>query len=409
MTNERFAALLRHCGPIAPEGAERFIADLAPDGEPRLFDHSLLEQVLRENHVPEDRAQALRGALHVIEQDEELVELSRVLSRDAHRAHNRAEACEYEQPLPVCLEGFPQQAFPFLFALACTEQGRRQLRERGVPEEYDADIPERMIRKQLRKFVETGDISFDDFPWDIGFYSAAIFFLDRFYFIPYLHSAPEAWRNSATGEVVALWPAGERIRRDGQLDGVNGVFDPDAFTTTRTETDELVSAHPVDPRGLVLPQPVALQKGLWRRVLGEGDYLLALHIPGGEGYTPERVRSSCEAALAFYDKYFPELHIKGFWSESWLYDPGLSAVLRPDSRILQVQRQFYCYPTPEGEEMIKLEVFGTDELDPAAVECSSSLQKNLCAAWLAGAHFHTTGMFLLREEVARVGSAPYRA
>lgn len=409
MTQQRFAELIRHCGPIVPEGMDRYLPGLTPSAQPPLFDHALLDTALSACHVPEEKAVQLRGALHAIEQDPLLLELTHAMATDCHRAHNRAVGCEFPSaPAPACLTGFAQEAYAFLFGLACMEEGRRQLRERGVPEQCDADIPERMIRKQLRKFTETGSISFDDFPWDIGFYACSIFFIDRFYFIPYLHSQPEAWRNAETGEVVALWPAGERIRPDGQLDGVNGIADPAAVTTIYEETGTHVTAHPVDPQGLVRLAPVTLEKARWQRVLGDGDYLLALHIPGGEGYTPERVRSSCEKALAFYDRYFPELPVKGFWSESWLYDPGLAAVLKPDSRILQVQRQFYCYPTPEGEEMVKYEVFGTDEIDPATVPCKTSLQKNLCAAWLAGAHFHTTGMFLLREDVPQVGSAPYR-
>lgn len=409
MTTERFRRLLVQCGLRSPEGAERFITDLSPRDDGLLFEHSLLEEVLKANHVPQEKGRLLWQALHAIEQNAGLVQLSNVLAADCHRAHNRNIGCEYESaPRPECLSGFAREAYAFLFALACTENGRALLRRRGVPPEYDADIPERMIRKQLRKFISTGDISFDDFQWDIGFYACSIFFLDRFYFIPYLHACPEAWRSSQTGEVVALWPAGERVRLDGQIDGTNSVTDPNAIETVRIETEHSVTAHPVDPRGLIRLAPVTLDKACWQRVLCKGDRLLALHIPGGEGYTPERVRSSCEKALAFYDRYFPELPVKGFWSESWLYDPGLSAVLRPDSRILQVQRQFYCYPTPEGEEMIKHEVFGTAAVDPAAFACRTSLQKNLCRAWLSGVHFHTTGMFLLREDVPFVGTEPYR-
>lgn len=408
MQKERFAHLIAHAGPIAPEGVEKYIADLAPRAHCRLFDHSILEKVIADNGVPESHAAQLWQALDVIEADAELVELSQILCQDAVRSHNRCTACEFDAPVPECLSGFPQKAFAFLFALACVEEGRAALRRRGVPEKYDADIPERMIRKQLRKFMQTGDISFDDYGWDIGFYCCAIFFLDRFYFIPYMVSEPEAWKNMRTGAVVALWPGDARVRLDGQLDGVNGISDPCAVTTVYTETETSVTAHPVDPAGYIRLAPVTLDKSEWRKALGEGDLLIGLHIPGGEGYTPERVRSSCTEALAFYDRYFPELPVKGVWSESWLFDPGLAAVLPPESRILQVQRQFYCYPTMEGEEMIKYEVFGTDKIDLDSAERRTSLQRNVVSAWRSGAHFHTTGVFLLREDVPQVGSAPYR-
>ena len=190
MQKERFAHLIAHAGPIAPEGVEKYIADLAPRAHSRLFDHSILEKVIADNGVPESHAAQLWQALDVIEADAELVELSQILCQDAVRSHNRCTACEFEAPVPECLSGFPQKAFAFLFALACVEEGRAALRRRGVPEKYDADIPERMIRKQLRKFMQTGDISFDDY----------VIYLARDYYKTYSAAQMEAdWHDEFVG------------------------------------------------------------------------------------------------------------------------------------------------------------------------------------------------------------------
>ena len=152
---------------------------------------------------------------------------------------------------------------------------------------------------------------------------------------------------------------------------------------------------------------MTLDRKNWRQVLGDGDYLLALHIPGGEGYTPERVKASCEKALAFWDRYWPEYRYKGFWSESWLFDPTLKGLLGPDRNIIRVQRQFYCYPTEEGEEMIRLEVLGDRQADFRNTVPRNSLEKGMADHWRRGGHFYTTGSFLLREEVPRIGENPY--
>jgi hypothetical protein len=188
---------------------------------------------------------------------------------------------------------------------------------------------------------------------------------------------------------------------------VNGVTDPEAFTTVREENDRTVRANPVAPEGRILSEPVTLDRKEWVKALGDDDFLLALHIPGGEGYTPERVKHSCETALAFWDRYYPEYHYKGFWSESWLYDPGLKAVLGPDRNIIRVQRQFYCYPTEEGDRMIRLEVLGDEEADYRNRTPRNSLERGMFEVWRNGGRFHTTGMFLLREEVSRIGNDPY--
>lgn len=407
MTRERFAALMAHAGPIAPEGVEEYIADLEPQGG-GLLAPATLERVLSDHRVPEEKGHRLWETLREIEQDADLVALSQVLRQDAVRSFLRGTACDFAQPQPTCLRGFAREAYAFLYALSCMEEGRRFLRARGVPETYDADIPERMIRKQLAQYVETDEISFHDYHWDINFYCCAIFLLDRFYFIPYRHEEPECWRNTQNGRVVALWPAGRMIRRDGQLDGAGGVKDPSAIQTVRLETEERITAHPVSPAGLVSLTPVTLDKREWVRALGRGDSLLALHIPGGEGYTPQRVRHSMALALAFYDRYFPEVPVKGFWSESWLYDPGLAVLLSSDSRIIQVQRQFYCYPTMEGDDMARKEVFGDSKADLSRFEPRTRLQRAMLDALRSGTRFHTTGMVVLRDEVPRIGQEPYR-
>ena len=407
MTGERLDRLLRVTGNLIPEAMEEHIADLEAEAMELLPRETLL-QVLEENRVPADRQRPLLEALEAVNRVPELVELAQIMAQDAVRALVRCHAAEFVQPRPDCLTGFAREAYAFLYTQLCVLEGRKALRKRGIPEAYDRDIPERMTRKQLKKYTETGDISFDDYSWDMNFYCCQIFFLDRFYFIPYRWGdTPTAWRNRESGEVTALWRDGDRVRRDGQLDGTNGVQDPEAFVTALEETESAVCGNRVLPEGRISAETVILKKADWQKVLKEDDFLLALHIPGGEGYTPERVKSSCEQALAFWERYYPEYDYKGIWSESWLYDPGLREILPPERNIIRVQKQFYCYPTEEGDRMIRLEVLGDEQADYVNRIPRNSLERGMFAVWKRGGRFHTTGMFLLREEVPRVGEDPY--
>ena len=407
MTGERLDRLLRVTGNLIPEAMEEHIADLEVEARELLPRETLL-QVLEENRVPGDRQQPLLEALEAANRVPELVELAQIMAQDAVRALVRCHAAEFVQPRPDCLTGFAREAYAFLYTQLCVLEGRKALRKRGIPEAYDRDIPERMTRKQLKKYTETGDISFDDYSWDMNFYCCQIFFLDRFYFIPYRWGdTPTAWRNRESGEVTALWRDGDRVRRDGQLDGTNGVRDPEAFVTALEETESAVCGNRVLPEGRISAETVILKKADWQKVLKEDDFLLALHIPGGEGYTPERVKSSCEQALAFWERYYPEYDYKGIWSESWLYDPGLREILDPERNIIRVQKQFYCYPTEEGDRMIRLEVLGDENADYRKLEPRNSLERGMFSVWDRGGRFHTTGMFLLREEVPRIGEDPY--
>ena len=407
MTKERLEKLLQVTGNLIPEGMEEHIADLEA-AETELLPRETLLQVLEENRVPAEKQHALLKALEDANGIPELVELAHIMAKDAVRGLVRCHAAEFFQPRPDCLSGFSREAYAFLYTQLCVTEGRKALRARGIPEQYDRDIPERMTRKQLKKYSETGDISFDDYSWDMNFYCCQIFYMDRFYFIPYRWGeTPAVWRNRKTGEVTALWRAGDRVRRDGQLDGTNGVSDPEAFLTSFTETESAFIGNRVLPEGRISAETVALDKKNWQKVLEENDFLLALHIPGGEGYTPERVKSSCEQALAFWDRYYPEYDYKGFWSESWLYDPGLREILEPERNIIRVQKQFYCYPTEEGDRMIRLEVLGDEKADYPGRIPRNSLERGMFSVWERGDRFHTTGMFLLREEVSRIGENPY--
>ena len=161
MTKERFEELLAVTGPIIPEAMEECIGDLETS-ETELLPEETLRKVLDENRVPAEKQRPLFEALKAANAVPELVELAHIMAQDAVRGLIRCYAVEFFQPRPRCLTGFPKEAYAFLYTQLCAEEGRRELRRRGVPEQYDADIPERMTRKQLKKYTETGDISFDD-------------------------------------------------------------------------------------------------------------------------------------------------------------------------------------------------------------------------------------------------------
>ena len=161
MTRERLNELLKVTGDLIPEAMEEHIGDLETDAKELLPRETLLE-VLNTNQVPEAKQQALLDALDAANAVPELVELAHIMAQDAVRGLVRCHAVEFYQPLPDCLTGFAREAYAFLYTQLCVLEGRKALQARGIPEKYDEDIPERMTRKQLKKYVETGDINVDD-------------------------------------------------------------------------------------------------------------------------------------------------------------------------------------------------------------------------------------------------------
>lgn len=412
MGNKRFSfhECVCYCGfDNLPEGLEAYYDQYIENTNSYLLDREFLNQVFERFHIPEEKQELLRNGLKAIEEDDILFHFTKFLVWDMCSARNRCDADNYTNLTPVCMDNY-RELYSLLILLACVPPSIKLMEERGIPKEYYENIPYQPMERQLKKLVEKGDVTVSDFPWDLNFYTCSIFLLDRFFFIPYRFGDNfTMYRNRESKQVVALRHANEEFRRDGQLNGINQVYDNDGkFITIWDEDDIKITANRINPMGFVEKNTVTLSKNEWEVALKKGDILLALHVPSGPGYTPERLKSSCLMALDFYGKYFPEIDIKGFWSESWLYDSRLSLILDADkSNIVKVQRQFYLYPIEEGDGMFRYEAFGDWKADPLTATPTTSLQKAAIEYMKTGGRFNTLSMVVLREEADIIGEMPY--
>ena len=66
----------------------------------------------------------------------------------------------------------------------------------------------------------------------------------------------------------------------------------------------------------------------------------------------------------------------------------------------------YVYPIESGAEMMYVELFGGNE-NPTESDCKSSLQRAALDYVRKGGQFTACSMFILREDVARVGGMVY--
>lgn len=399
---------LSYCGfTNLPEGIEAFYNDFQDqEGEP-IIRREYLNSLYTRYELSTEQQEYLNNACEAIEKDQVLLHFTKFLVWDMCNARNRCNQDDYQLLKPSCLKEY-QEAYSLIILLACVEPSIHLLEERGVPKEHYEGIPYRPMENQFKKLKETGDVTVSDFPWDLNFYTCAIYLFDRFLFIPYRFGDPfTMYRHKESKKVLALWHKDHEIRRDGQLDGVNKIFDPENFISCWEETEEEIKGNPVSSMGFVKAEPVVIKKAEWDVVLQEGDLLLGLHVPSGPGYTPERLQNSMRLAYEFYQEYYNDLDLKGFWSESWLYDSRLSLVLEEDKNIIRVQRQFYLYPVMDGDGMIKLEVFGGWDVDPLTVEPKSSLQKSAKEYMEQGKRFNNLSMIVLNEEIEQIGTDPY--
>ncbi|MBD2867075.1 acyltransferase domain-containing protein [Paenibacillus arenilitoris] len=410
MNKPDFHTLLTHCDfDYLPDGLERKYEQYKPDDRAWLIPRDFLGGLYDRYRLPERTRRLLTEGIEAIESDPSLFAFTKFLADDMCTARIRCDEAFYTNMTPGCLKPYAEK-YSFLLLLACVVPSMDSLKRRGVPESYYSEIPHQFLKVQFEKLGREDDFKVHDFPWVMNFYTCSIFLLDRFYFIPHrFHDELSMYRSRFSGKTIALYHAGGSFRRDGQLDGVNGVRDAEgAFVTEWKEDADRILANRINPMGFVEREPVSVEKSEWDAALRQGDMLLALHIPSGPGYTPDRLKSSMTLAVDFYRTYYPELRIRGFWSESWLYDPRLSLILgEAGSNIVSVQRQFYNYPIAAGDAMLRYEAFGDRNADPSAISPKTSLQKAAAAYMKSGGRFHTTSMVVLKEDIDRIGTMTY--
>jgi len=406
MSKLTFDECLRHTGIELDAELEQFYLEFCanPDLSP-LLDRAYLDEQAKRFELGEKQLGRMHEALDEIEADPVLAWFSSFLVHDMCAARHRCDLDDYRAMTPTCMKN--SDLYSFLLMIACVPRSIKRLEDLRVPAYFYRDIPYMPMRRQFAKLEKTGDGSVSDFPWDMNFYTCSIFVLDRFNFIPYrLDENIRVYRNKESGEVVTFYADEMRIRRDGQIDGVNDITDAEAYDNVFEETAETIRGIPVAPTGLIERNVVELAASEWELVLKKGDILLGTHIPGGPGYEPARLKSSIMWAGDFFQQYFPEIPIKGYGSESWLYDPHLRLLLDENTNIVQMQNQMHIYPVESGGSMMYRELFDGND-NPTEADCRTSLQRKAIKRVEQGGQFTASSMFILKEDAVKVGGILY--
>lgn len=419
----KYETILEHMGMRKlPEGFEEAFSLYRPDGVKELMPRAEYEKLLAPYDLSAEHREYLDNALAAIESDEIALLFARFFSWDMCSMRNKYDIDHYTELLPSCLGPY-NEAYAFLVLLSCVPRAREEMVRRGIPEEYYSDIPHRMLRDQMSRYEKTGRIDVLDMPWKMNFYTLTIFLLDRFLFIPYEHTEGfSLYRSTKTGKVIGLNDAGNRYDCEGQLLSWAGEEpeepDPEEkkipdsghiyarrpagrdepFVTIREEDEKTIRGNYMNPTGFTQKDLITIDKSEYREVLKKGDYLIALHIPGGEGYTPERMQNSMKLALDFFAKYYPELDMKGFWSSSWLYDKRLEMIIGKNRNITNVQDLMWRYSDGEDGEMLYIHLYRNLDTTLTDYPCTTTLQKGAREFLQKGNRFCTTGMMILKEE-----------
>lgn len=118
--------------------------------------------------------------------------------------------------------------------------------------------------------------------------------------------------------------------------------------------------------------------------LKKGDNVINMHIQEGGGMTSEACKKSVENARKFFKTYFPEFKYTHMVCHSWLLDPALITMVKPDSNIASFYNMFDIAVTEYANSALK-RIYGPDAEKPfEQFPENSSLQRNMKAYLLGG-------------------------
>jgi hypothetical protein len=182
---------------------------------------------------------------------------------------------------------------------------------------------------------------------------------------------------------------------------------PDAWMPVVEESDDLVRGNPIDPRGIALRESVDLPTAEWDRVLAPGDPVLDLHIPAGGGMTLAAAKDSLARSFDFFERFVTSTRLKGIVCRSWIFNTQLEERM-PDSNLADLMRQVYLVPARGSGKDGLFFIFCRDYDRLEEYPRQTRMQRALLDVLEGGGRLRATGMVMLRDDVERMGSRPYR-
>lgn len=257
----------------------------------------------------------------------------------------------------------------------------------------------------------TGEWGFEQAGWLWNHFRGHLFQLGRLQFeIGHYYLTYPLFRHRHTGQVVALARDEMRFRRDGQVNGCNGITDAQAWTATLLPGADGVTGYPIHPRGMARPQPVTLIYSDWEQVLAPKDPVISVHIPATGPMDFVQCGHSFAQAIPFFQTHFAEFSPRAFLCTSWLLDYQLAEQLNPASNIARFVQEWYLLPRVGASDHQTLErVFGLDAQKPLEqLPQDTTLRRIVVAYMRSGGHWRDAGGVILVGDEGRWGQQNYQ-
>lgn len=280
---------------------------------------------------------------------------------------------------------------PLYILIGLAPEGIKELRNRGFSEVE--------IGRLMHRFWDGMDINRSVhgapaintryFHWLMKFVKAQIFELETLQFeLKKASDAAVYLRHKASGKIYPFINQGMIHRSGEHMLGSAGYEDAEGAVEAKfyEDADNFYGYGCFDCK--IDTTLKSYPKSEWEAYLRPGDDMLSFHIPRGSDISPETVRQQFEMGKKIARERFPE-H-KGFdiYGSSWILDPSLNEIIRPESKIAQLMKLFCRYPVKSDSDSIFLFVFDGKPADLNDLPEDSSLRRGLKKMYLEGRYNH---------------------
>jgi len=339
----------------------------------------------------------IHEARELIKKDEELIFFMCILSRAVLKFGVNEILCDLN--LPKTDNPAMKKAYDFMpmFALLpSVDRTVERYRERNVPENIIKDT-----LKQYEGVISTNEYrlgypGYDGvyFGWMLLTVNNLILTVGRLQYEMRDFSGKLCGFKNKNGEIVLL---ADKMTVNHQGVGINykGLEDKDgAFYCEVNETDDYYEGYIIKD-GYVTKEVAKLKKSEWEKFVSHGDMSISVHIPKGESMTDERCAESYKEAMRIFKECYSDVDFKTTFCHSWLLDPQLKDILKPESNIVKFGNRYMLYPYEESDNddifmFVFVKPFKTyDELPE-----STSLMKALKEHYISGKYIYVCGGIL---------------
>jgi hypothetical protein len=312
---------------------------------------------------------------------------------------------------PLLTQALGEQAgaFYLLIALDAMPHVHAVHQTLGIPASVTHDTCAH-IPEPVRVYQDQNGGRFGYYPrslyWLRNHTKGDLYRLGRFEFmVKPFRGALHAFRHRQTRALLAL--AADATGFDTQGFIASADTTP-AWHASLKERDGQITGFPIAPQGHAIKNQLTLSLEEWKPALCPDDPILEVHIPAGGNMTPEHCQAAMRQALDFFPRYFPQHPFVGFACSSWILNPQLDHIYRPDSNMVLWQRELYLFSTPSGDRSGVYFVFGEDDLNLSTAPRNTSLRRALLDHMDSGGRLIGGGMFILLEDFEHFGTQVYR-